>query len=191
MTYHIDNSHLLQGPNVRHALIQPEATTQATITGRTVILHSQAGPRKTFWSDLVRFMTRADVVLEAHFLVEMDGLIVQTMPTNRRADCNYKANPFAWSVETQDEGSATLATTGWTLAQVDSIAWICAALGAKYGTLDYSPCATWLDNGIGYHSQFKEWSSYTGKTCPGAARIRQMDGVRQAAAYRHTLICGC
>jgi hypothetical protein len=38
--------------------------------------------------------------------------------------------------------------------------------------------------GIGYHSQFPEWSIYVGKTCPGAARIRQMDQLRRMVAER-------
>lgn len=199
--YYVNSQHMLIGPNVRHELIVPEATTNPEIYPWSVILHSQAGPRKTAWQSLLAYMNRKDVTLEAHFLVEMDGTIVQTMPLNRRADCNYKANAFqvpfwgsptgklnvgAISFETQDEGSATLAHTPWTLPQVTAIANAVAAIGHKYG-VPYVQPATWMDRGVGHHSLHKEWSSYTGKTCPGAARIAQMDYVRMTAAG----ICAC
>lgn len=199
--YYVNSQHMLIGPNVRHELIVPEATTNPEIYPWSIILHSQAGPRKTAWQALVAYMRRSDISLEAHFLVEMDGTIVQTMPLNRRADCNYKANRFrvpfwgsgtgyldvgAISFETQDEGTATLWNTPWTLPQVTAISNAVAAIGHKYG-IPYTSPTSWQDRGVGYHSQYKEWSSYTGKSCPGAARIKQMDYVRATAAG----ICAC
>ena len=199
--YYVNSQHMLIGPNVRHELIVPESTTQPEIYPWSIILHSQAGPRKTFWQSLLKYMNRPDVTLEAHFLVEMDGTIVQTMPLNRRADCNYKANRFkvpfwgsptgfldvgAISFETQDEGAASLPNTPWTPAQLDAITNAIAAIGHKYG-IPYTQPGAWTDRGVGHHSLFPEWSSYTGKTCPGAARIRQMDYVRTTAAS----ICAC
>lgn len=199
--YYVNSSHMLIGPNVRHELIVPEATTNPEIYPWSIILHSQAGPRRTAWQSLVAYMRRSDITLEAHFLVELDGTIVQTMPLNRRADCNYKANRFrvpfwgspngqldvgAISFETQDEGSGTLAHTPWSVPQLDAITNAIAAIGHKYG-VPYTQPATWMDRGVGHHSLFPEWSSYTGKTCPGAARIRQMDYVRTTAAG----ICAC
>lgn len=181
MLYSIDNNHMLQGPGVIVALIQPEASTQPLITPRSIILHSQSGPRYTPWEALIAYMRRADIVGEAHFLVNMDGTIVQAMPLNRRADCNYKANPFAISFETQDNGYPSLAVTPWSPAQLATIIGVVAAIGVKYGIPFVSP-ETWQAPGVGFHSQYPEWSSYTGKTCPGAARIAQMDTVRAAAA---------
>jgi N-acetyl-anhydromuramyl-L-alanine amidase AmpD len=183
--YYIDSSGILRGEKVRHAFL-PEATTQPFITPTQTILHSQAGPRKTLWSSLVAYMKRADVTMECHFLVDMDGWITQTMPTNRRADCNYKANPRAISIETQDNGWPTLATTPWAPEQIDSIIWIVAAAGHRYG-IPYSQPGTWMTPGVGHHSLFPEWSAYKGKTCPGTARIAQMDYVRWFAAQR----CAC
>ena len=183
--YRINSYALLEGPNVEWKLL-PETWTQPIIEPRSVILHSQAGPRRTFWGDLWNYMNRADINGEAHLLVNLDGSIIQLMPFNRRADCNYKANQFAISFETQDDGAATLATTPWSLLQFDAITNAVAAIGHKYG-IPYQSPATWDDAGVGYHSQFKEWSSYTGKTCPGAARIYQMDAVRSVAAG----ICAC
>lgn len=164
----------------------PETWSQTIIVPRLIILHSQSGPRRTAAEALVAFMRRADIVGEAHLIPNLDGTIRQTMPFNVRADCNYKANPFAISMETQDEGAPTLPTTPWALPQLDVICNAIAAIGHKYG-VPYTNPTTWTDAGVGYHSQYKEWSSFTGKTCPGAARIRQMDYVRATAAG----ICSC
>lgn len=199
--YYVNSQHMLIGPYVRHELIVPESTTNPEIQPWSIIMHSQAGPRKTRWEQLLAYMNRKDITLEAHFLVEMDGTIVQTMPLNRRADCNYKANAFqvpfwgsptgklnvgAISFETQDEGAATLWNTPWTLPQVTAIVNAVAAIGHKYG-IPYEQPATWNSRGVGHHSLHPEWSSYKGKTCPGAARIKQMDYVRMTAAG----ICAC
>lgn len=199
--YYVNSQHMLIGPNVRHELIVPEATTQPEIYPWSVILHSQSGPRRTAWQRLVDYMRRSDIHLEAHFIVELDGTVVQCMPLNRRADCNYKANRFrvpfwgsptghldvgAISFETQDEGSASLQFTPWTPAQAEAIASVIAAIGHKYG-VPYTSPAHWQDRGVGFHSQYSEWSSFRGKTCPGAARIRQMDWIRRRAAE----VCAC
>lgn len=199
--YYVNSQHMLIGPNVRHELIMPEATTQPEIYPWSVIMHSQAGPAKTPWSRLVAYMRRTDITLEAHFLVDMDGWITQTMPLNRRADCNFRANRFqvpfwaspngrldvgAIAFETQDEGSATLVTTPWTVPQINAMANACAAIGHKYG-IPYTQPSHWQDRGIGHHSLFPEWSSFRGKTCPGRARIGQMDYLRMTAAS----ICAC
>jgi hypothetical protein len=197
-TYYVNSQHMLIGPGVRHELVMPEAQTQPDIYPWSVILHSQSGPARTPWERLVAFMRRADIGMEAHFLVNMDGTTIQTMPLNKRADCNFRANrwgvPFmgdtlhvgAISFETQDDGHPTLATTPWTPPQTEAIASAVAAIGHKYGVPYTSPIA-WNDRGVGFHSQFREWSSFTGKTCPGAARIRQMDWIRRRAAE----ICVC
>jgi hypothetical protein len=59
------------------------------------------------------------------------------------------------------------------------------------------PCTSppyWNSGGIGHHCQFPEWSTFVGKTCPGAARIRQMDWVRGEVAGRvanyHSIVGG-
>lgn len=195
--YYVNSQHMLIGPNVRHELL-PEALRQQEIQPWSIILHSNAGPRKTPWESLKAFMAREDITGESHFLVDMDGTVVQLMPLNRRADCNYKANSFtvpfygskmvvgAISFETQDEGYGTLDRTPWTLPQVTAIANAVAAIGHKYG-VPYVQPARWSDQGVGHHCLFPEWSIYKGKTCPGRARIQQMDFIRMQAAS----ICAC
>ena len=197
--YYVNSQHMLIGPNVRHELLVPESTTQTEIYPWSVILHSQSGPRKTRWESLRNYMLRRDIAMECHFIVDMDGWITQTMPLNRRADCNFRANHFrvpffggtqldvgAISFETQDEGHASLPFTPWTLPQVTAISHAVAAIGHKYG-VPYVQPSHWNARGVGHHSLFPEWSSFKGKTCPGAARIAQMDYVRTTAAG----ICAC
>lgn len=203
--YYVDSDHLLQGPNVIHRLL-PEAWTQSEIHPWSVILHSNAGVHKTPWLSLWKYMFRSDITLESHIIgPDGDGVMVQAMPFNRRADCNAKANSWlvpygvdgetgkpayvrvgAISFETQDNGGASLETTPWNLAQFNALVGATAAIGHKYA-IPYQYPLKWNDTGVGYHSQFPEWSIYVGKTCPGAARIRQMSELHRRAAE----ICAC
>lgn len=188
--YWIDSANLLRGPQVRHVLI-PEAHTQPTIIPDLAILHSNAGPSPTRWDRLVAYWRRIDITGEAHFQVATDGTLAQVMPMNVRADCNYKANRFwrdgAWrgalSFETEDNGAATLPVTPWSPAQLMSMVRALTCAAVVYGTWCTAPAA-WNDRGIGHHVLFPEWSKYVGKTCPGAARIRQMDWIRNEVANR-------
>lgn len=183
----------LIGPRAIISPVEPEASTQPIIRPRNAILHTNAGPAKTGWESLVTYWRRKDITGEAHFQVDMAGNIVQAIPVHRRADCNAKANRFtlpgkitamgAVSFETQDEGYAALATTPWTVPQWEAIVGALTALVVQYGVACTAP-TSWSDTGIGYHSQFPEWSIYKGKTCPGAARIRQMDSIRHEVALR-------
>ncbi len=189
----VNSKHLLVGDRVVHQIL-PEAATQQKITPWSIILHSNAGPRETSWVNLLSFWRRLDIPEEAHIQIALDGTIIQAMPFNVRADCNYKANSFiafggvagAISIETADRGAASLPTTVWNGPQFDAITDVVAALGHKYG-IPYTTPAAWNDRGVGYHSQYPEWSKYVGKTCPGASRIRQMDYVRAIAATK----CAC
>ena len=188
--YWLDDKHVLHGPGVTYKPL-PEAASQPFISPRSAIMHSQAGPRKTSWEALWTFMFRKNVDHEPHTIANLDGTIVQVMPFNRRADCNAKANGWWWngtyygalSCETQDNGSPLLATTPWPLEQLTSTANMLTVQAAAYKIACTAP-VKWDDTGIGYHSQFKEWSIYKGKTCPGAARIRQMDELRRMVANR-------
>jgi hypothetical protein len=183
----IDANHLLHGPGVATRLI-PEASTQGKITPRTAILHTNAGSSgvRSLWS----WITRKDVNGEPHFQVASDGGVEQYMPLTRRADCNYSANAFAISYETQDNGSATLDRDGWTLEQLAAVIGSLTAICVTYGVQCTQP-STWAAGGIGHHSLHPfqgvgrpAWTNVRGKTCPGRARIAQMDFIRQAVAER-------
>lgn len=193
--YWPDANGWIHGPTVVHQPI-PEAFTQPAIVPVLAILHSNAAPALTRWESLIAYWRRSDITGEAHFQVagvnatgDKAGRLVQAMPVTVRADCNYKANRFlqggryvgAVSYETEDRGAATLDQTPWPVAQLGPIISSLTCIAVGWGLWCTAPAA-WNDRGIGHHVQFTEWSSFTGKTCPGAARIRQMDGVRAGVA---------
>jgi hypothetical protein len=194
--YVVDSQHWLHGPNVVQRPI-PESTTQPTIAPRNAILHTNAGSRSA--SSLWSWITQSTVTGEPHFQVGYK-VMEQYMPLNRRADCNYSANRWfdpragkyygAISFETQDNGALTLNTTPWSFEQVAHMANALTAIAVCYGVYCTAP-ATWDGSGIGHHTLFpyqgvgsKAWTNVRGKTCPGTARIRQMDYVRQEVANR-------
>ena len=195
--YYIDAEHWLHGPDVVRRPIS-EATSQPFIHPRNAILHTNAATKGA--SSLWSYISQASVTGEPHFQVGYKAM-EQYMPLNRRADCNYTANRWldtkaggryfgAISFETQDDGAATLNTTPWSLAQLGHMANALTAIGVCYGVMCTQP-ATWDGSGIGHHSLFPfqgigkpAWTNVRGKTCPGAARIRQMDYVRAMVADR-------
>lgn len=192
--YWLDNQHVVHGPNVTYRPI-PESTTQPKIMAHSAILHTNAGSTtaKSLWA----YITRASVNGEPHFQVSYSG-VEQYMPTDRRADCNYSANSWrdlggitrgAISFESQDNGSASVDRTPWTFEQVNSFTSILTVLAVVYGIQCTQP-ATWDSSGIGHHSLFpflgplrKSWTNVRGKTCPGKARIAQMDHIRSVVAH--------
>lgn len=182
--YVINDNDLLVGPNVVTALL-PEDATQPKITPRSSILHSNAGTKGAIWSQLRAFLARASET-EPHLQHDMNGVIAQLMRYTTRADCNYKANRWSFSGtwygalshETADNGAATLDVTPWPVPQFAGLvaSLTCEAICYR---VRCTATTTWTDSGIGYHSQFPEWSVFRGKSCPGKARIRQMDEVRR------------
>lgn len=169
----------------------PEATTQPRIDPRSAILHTNAGTAYTRWERLVAYWRRLDITGEAHQQLDLDGTIAQALPYTVRADCNAKANSWtaagrrwgALSCETADLGGATIEDTPWSLAQLTALVGWLTAVCATYGI----PCTdvpTWDGAGIAPHNRHREWTIYKGKTCPGAARTRQMDWIRAQVADR-------
>lgn len=155
----------------------PENDRQKRIVPVSAIWHSAVdapGP-----STLYHYFARADVGLESHFFIKLDGIIEQYMDTEVRADANYRANGFwrsgmycgAVSVETEDDGNPN--ERKWTPSQVDSS----IKLGAWLSDTHQIPpvlCSAWDGNGFGYHTLFpNDWTNVRGKTCPGTVRIPQ------------------
>jgi hypothetical protein len=164
----------------------PEQQTQPRIIVSQLIFHSMAGPRLTSLEALRAYMGRDDVHVECTAMSDMDGRMAQLVEANVRADCNYKANVRAISVETQDEGSPTLASTPWTPIQLEQHAGFAAWCHLRFSVpLRFPP--TWDSPGVGYHRLYAEWSNVTGKTCPGDTRISQMPALlaraREIAAW--------
>lgn len=176
----------------------PENSTQPAIIPRSVIVHSNAGLTPAKWWQLWSWASNTSVTGEPHFDVDNDGQIGQFMSVYRRADCNYSANRWlhdgqyygAISVETGDLGYPTLDQTQWNLEQVDSLVAIGTASQVQFGT-GCNEVVAWDGKGIDYHTKFPyqgigkpAWTNVAGKTCPGAARKLQMQGIRQLVSDR-------
>ncbi len=133
----------------------PEATTQPKIHPAIIILHTHVGPKgggfRTPGGDQ-----------EYHFDVAVGGGVRQYMPTDVRADNNFKANSFrrdgrlcgAVSIETGDQhfdGDEHLRRSWSELGQfnalVDLVVWLCQTHG-----IPPRQCPSPFEPGIGYHS---------------------------------------
>jgi hypothetical protein len=85
---------------------------------------------------------------------------------------NFRANAFAGSIETEDNGHPD--TDPWTAAQLDTLVWLSPEMRRPRPLIARRKWRTSDDAGIGYHSLFPgQWTNVPGKTCPGRIRIRQ------------------
>lgn len=143
----------------------PKGTTPGgKIDPRVVIFHVTAGLGNAQPHDH----------LEWHFEVSLSGQLEQQVDTNLRADANYKANPFAISVETEGKGDGV-----WTDAQLVTL------VRLSHWCIDVHPkvkaqrCDAWDGSGFGYHIMWGSPGPWTpvAKSCPGPRRIEQFDAV--------------
>lgn len=189
----LDDDHFIRGGKAIVSPLDPEATTQPFITPRSIIYHTNSGSVYSTWQRLKIYLMRAGIDIEPHFDVDLNGVLAGFIPLNRKADCNYKANRWydkdlakwfgAISFESADHGYPALENEPWTIEQLNSIIGASVIICIAYGVW-CTPTASWNDTGIDYHSKYKEWSVYVGKTCPGAARKRQMPFIHNEVALR-------
>lgn len=118
--------------------------------------------------------------IESHFYIQWDGDIIQYRDTDYEADANYKANSWLdtkgrrlgmLSVETQGYAEGK-----WTKAQIESFKRLIAWAHVTHREFSVARAIRAFGGGIGYHSQFPEWSPGP-KSCPGPQRIEQMKEV--------------
>lgn len=147
----------------------PPGANDPPITPRVAILHVDAGNA----SSLYDYFGARSGGIESHFHVKRNGLIEQYRSIYREADANYRANPFAVSIETQGYAVGT-----WTPEQLDGINRILAWLHTEAG-IPLVKCPKWDGAGVGYHVQFGAPGKWTdkAKSCPGAQRIKQFHDV--------------
>lgn len=156
-------------PFADHKLL-PENESQPRIEPRIAIAHSAAGS-----GSLYRFFLNGSN-LESHFWISKTGIIEQYMDTNVRADANLKANAFAVSIETE---SSIAATEPWTDAQVKALIRLLDWLCDTHPAILRRQCPAWDAAGLGWHIMFGAPGPWTpvAKSCPGPARIKQMQTV--------------
>lgn len=149
----------------------PPGTNDPPITPRVAILHVDGGNA----SSLFDYFGARSGGIESHFFVKRNGLVEQYRSIYREADANYRANPFAVSIETQGFGEGE-----WTAAQIEGINRILSWLHVETnGAIPLAKCPTWDGAGVGYHIQFGSPGKWTpvAKACPGPSRIRQFHDV--------------
>lgn len=158
-----------QFPKGRINLGNHYTQTQEVLDPRVVIIHSAAGAGVGVRNWL---LTNPDGI-ESHFEIGYDGKVCQFVPLNLTADANYRANPFAVSIESD---SNLEASDPFTFQQVraftDLIDWICRTL-----PIPRQQVKTWDGKGLGWHCMFgyntaenrniNPWTNAIGKTCPG------------------------
>jgi len=155
----------------------PANTKQVRMVPRVAILHTAVdAPGDT---DLYGWFKQSG--LESHFFVHNDGRVTQYMDTAVIAEANYRANSFAVSIETEDDGNPR--ATPWSPVMLKTIIklldWLCTT-----HNIPRRQCDRWDGSGIGWHSMWgintraqpnlNWWTTAIGKDCPGAPRIRQM-----------------
>jgi hypothetical protein len=133
---------------------------------RTVIHHSIVGSAEGAYQYFA-----GSTAIESHFIVKKNGYFWQIMSLGEQADANFRANAFAGSIETEDNGNPN--TDPWTSAQIDTLVWLSLEMRRLRPRIARRKCRTWTDAGLGYHTLFPQWTNVRGKTCPGAIRKRQ------------------
>lgn len=157
-------------PFARKKLIKPGAN-DPRIEARIGILHVDAGNAY----DLEDYFRYRSGGIESHLHIPKDGTLDQYRDTDWEADANYKANPFAISVETQGYGAGK-----WTGEQIDMIKRVMLWCRDTHG-IPLRKVTSWNDprGGWGYHTLFGAPSEWTpvAKSCPGPDRIEQFHSI--------------
>lgn len=181
-------------------------TKRRTIRPRVIVLHANAAGSAV---SLASNKAHAEAGgAQAHFQIQggfhSDGTVgaFQFLPTDREGVGSWNGDPFAITIETQDNGAIPiekLRATPWTPAQVEAIAQVCAVECRRWG-IPARLCDRWDGSGIGYHRQWgintvnapskgwgvpvgtqkgyvNPWTMAAGKTCPEDARIAQVPTV--------------
>jgi hypothetical protein len=146
----------------------------------TTIDHTavDAPGRTNLWG----YFARADVTAESTYWIYRDGHAEQFMSCDVQANANRRADAFADSIETEDEGDPE--RWEWTDAQLHKMLEIHLWEIQTFGVSPFAATGPYLPQAVGqgYHSMWRTmaggnpWTMYQGKTCPGSRRIRQWWG---------------
>jgi N-acetylmuramoyl-L-alanine amidase len=154
-------------PHGGHWRPLPDSGREPAIAMQTVIHHSIVGSAEGAFQYFA-----GSTVIESTFIVKKSGYFWQCMSLGEQADANFRANAFAGSIETEDNGNPD--RDPWTPAQIDTLVWLSLEMRRLRPLIARRKCRTWDDPGIGYHSLFPgQWTNVPGKTCPGTVRKGQ------------------
>jgi N-acetylmuramoyl-L-alanine amidase len=150
----------------------PDHGGEPTLSPTTHIHHSIVGSAAGAWGYFANSTS-----IESTNIVLKSGYLWQIMSRREQADANYKANAFAISTETEDNGNPN--TDPWTGAQIDTLVWV-TLQDIRDFAIPRRVAPGWDKGGIGYHSMFgapSQWTPAAGKTCPGTIRKRQWNTI--------------
>ena len=157
-------------PHGGHWRPLPDSGHEPAITMRTVIHHSIVGSAEGAFQ---YFATSTSV--ESHFIVKKNGYFWQCMSLGEQADANFRANAFAGSIETEDNGNPN--TDPWTPAQIDTLVWLSLEMRRLRPRIARRKCRTWDDAGLGYHTLFPQWTNVPGKLLALDTPVPTPDGL--------------
>lgn len=143
-------------------LIKP-TSNDPLIDPDTAVLHVDAGNAASLYG----WFNGPSGGIESHFHVRRDGIVEQYRDTAYQADAQMARGKDAISVETQGYDAGE-----WTPEQLAAIKALLLWITATHKGIPLRRCTSPAGPGIGYHSQFPEWSG-DGRTCPGRDRIIQ------------------
>lgn len=154
----------------------PENATSPRTDPRVLIYHSIVGPGSAGYSYFLYGTNLESTFINPRSDEPNGNRMWQLMDTERQADANRYANPFAIAVETGDYGQPD--NQPWDPGQcrrnIDVGIWATN----HHPKIRRIRCPAWNGSGIGYHSMFgapSPWTPAKGKTCPGKARIVQFE----------------
>src|SRR5215217_158916 len=150
----------------------PDHGGEPAISPRIHIHHSIVGSGAGAWGYFANSTN-----LESTNIVLKSGYLWQCMSRQEQADANYRANDFAISIETKDNGHPD--TDPWTPAQLDTLVWLSLEMRRLRPRIARRKCRTWDDAGLGYHSLFPQWTT---------SRARPVQG-RSASGSGRTPCC--
>jgi hypothetical protein len=158
-------------PHGGHWRPLPDSGHEPAIAMHTVIHHSIVGSAEGAF----QYFAGATAI-ESTFIVKKSGYFWQCMSLGEQADANFRANAFAGSIETEDNGHPD--TDPWTPAQLDTLVWLSLEMRRLRPLIAHRKCRTWDDPGIGYHILFPDqWTNVPGKLLALDTPVPTPDGV--------------
>jgi hypothetical protein len=157
-------------PHGGHWRPLPDSGHEPPITMRTVIHHSIVGSAEGAFQYFA-----GSTAIESHFIVKKNGYFWQCMSLGEQADANFRANDFAGSIETEDNGHPD--TDPWTSAQIGTLVWLSLEMRRLRPRIARRKCRTWDDAGLGYHTLFPQWTNVPGKLLALDTPVPTPDGL--------------
>ena len=158
-------------PHGGHWRPLPDSGREPAIAMQTVIHHSIVGSAEGAFQFFA-----GSTAIESTFIVKKSGYFWQCMSLGEQADANFRANAFAGSIETEDNGDPD--RDPWTPAQIDTLVWLSLEMRRLRPLIARRKCRTWDDPGLGYHTLFpRQWTNVPGKLLALDTPVPTPDGL--------------